>query len=218
VRLAARLLEVNLDVLRALPTRPSDFQIQLLQTYTRPFVQALVEGIHADVDHATAQYRRKMRTEVAARMLGYPPLFALGTTAAAHRPLSTLTEGKADACVALRVFGEGYLGRVQRKSAVSMCLDLLAELEDYSFPATDGAGWQHRHHIVRDTVSVFERRVRVSRGMHSKRELLFLACAEANIASLLRGAPSNEMDACVHRAAERALGVCCDVLGRNLCS
>ncbi|KAI6781329.1 uncharacterized protein J7T54_004102 [Emericellopsis cladophorae] len=208
----------NIDVFRGLPTKPSDFQIQLLQTYTRQFVQALVEGGQPATDHATAHYCRKVRTEVAARMLGYPPSLALVTaeTMAETRPLSTLTEGKADACVALRVFGEGYLGRVQRDSAISMCLDLLQELEEYNFPATDGACWQRCHHIVRDTVSVFERRVRVSRGMHSKRELLFFACAEANMSGLLRGAPSREIDESIHRAAERALGVCCDVLGRNI--
>ncbi|KAG9258409.1 uncharacterized protein F5Z01DRAFT_195954 [Emericellopsis atlantica] len=208
----------NIDVLRGLPTKPSDFQIQLLQTYTRQFVQALVEGGQPATDHATAHYCRKVRTEVAARMLGYPPSLALVTaeTMVETRPLATLTEGKADACVALRVFGEGYLGRVQRDSAISMCLDLVRELEDYNFPATDGACWQRCHHIVRDTVSVFERRVRVSRGMHSKRELLFFACAEANIAGLLRGAQSREIDESIHRAAERALGVCCDVLGRNI--
>lgn len=209
----------NIDALRSMPTPPSDFQIQMLQTYTRQFVRALHEPF---TNHpASGHYSRKVHTEVAARMIGYPPSLALITTADAEtrmdaRPQATLTEGRADACVALRVFAQGYLGRVQRQAAISMSLYLIKELEAYSFPATDGASWTRLHNMVRDTISVFERRVRVSRGFYGTRELVFLASAEAYIGALIRGCRSAEIDEAVARSAEKALGLCCEVMGRNM--
>lgn len=209
----------NIEVLQSLRTPPSDFQIQLLQTYTRQFVRALHEPF---TNHPTSgHYSRKVQLEVAARTLGYPPSLALTPTADAERmmdarPQATLTEGRADACVALRVFAQGYVGRVQRQAAVSACLELIREIEEYVFPATDGACWKRMHDMIRDTVSVFERRVRVSRGFHSTRELVFLASCEACIGALARGCRSREVDEAVMRAAGKALTLCCEVMERNI--
>lgn len=207
---------VDLGVLRSLK-KPTNFQIKLLDVFTRPFVLAL-HGPFADqaATNPAYYYSRKMRMEVSALLLANP-LVAL-PPAVEGRGVETGSGFNlvgTDACAALCTQGHGHFALVQRQATAALCLDLISELEEKAFPVTDGAGWRKLRDAVRSAVGMFERRVRAAGGIHSTHEFLFFACAGAYIEAMLLGGRSRGADEAIAEAARTALGVCCEVMERR---
>ncbi|KAH7235499.1 hypothetical protein BKA59DRAFT_484831 [Fusarium tricinctum] len=201
-----------IKVLRRMDARPSEFQLQLLQTYTWQFVRALHAPFAEQATCHSFHYSRKFRMEAAVQVLRWPPSLALATTNEDEGPRLALVEDYADACVSLRVHGRGYLSRVQKQAAVSLCSDLISELEDGAFCASNGASWKAIHSVIYDSILVYERRVRVSSAAHGRRELLFLAAAEAYINAVLDDMSPQDVDEAIARAVDGVTSVCFEVL------
>ncbi|KAH6891326.1 hypothetical protein B0T10DRAFT_484996 [Thelonectria olida] len=209
----------NLDMLRSM--KATNFQIKLLDVFTRPFVLALHEPF---ADQATSNpayyYSRKMRMEVSALLLANPLLGVPASTSSSSLvelagPTATSIPPGIDACAALSTQGHGHFALVQRQATAALCLDLISELEEKSFPVTDGAGWRQLRDAVRSAVCMFESRVRAAEGTHSTHEFLFFACAEAYIEAMLQGCRSRDADQAIAEAARTALAVCCEVMRRQ---
>ncbi|KPM37564.1 hypothetical protein AK830_g8978 [Neonectria ditissima] len=207
----------DLAILRSM-NKPTNFQIKLLDVFTRPFVLAL-HGPFADkaATNPAYYYSRKMRMEASALLL-VNPLAAVPTPTEEHSALETatgLTHAGSDACAALWTQGHGHFALVQRQATAALCMDLISELEEKAFPVTDGAGWRQLRDAVRGAVGMFERRVRAAGGTHSTHEFLFFACAGAYIEAMLRGCRSRDADEVIADAARTALAVCCEVMDRR---
>lgn len=229
----------DLDTLRLMSTpKPTNFQIKLLDMFTRPFVLAL-HGPFAD--QATGKpayyYSRRARLEVSTLLLAYPPLPAStsaeadpGATATTNnQPKATTpstsepttTEPDQDAYAALRIHGHGHFALVQRQATAALCVDLMGELEENAFPTLDGgASRQQLRDVLRGAVGTFERRVRASGGAHSAREFVFFSCAEAFIGAMVQqqgrhgdgSRSSRDADWAIAGAARTALAICCEVM------
>ncbi|KAF4963993.1 hypothetical protein FSARC_8043 [Fusarium sarcochroum] len=206
----------NTNILRGMDTKPSEFQLQLLQTYTWQFVRALHEPFAEQAtSNPSFHYSRKVRMEAAVRVLDWPPSLALATTAEHERPQVTTVDGCDDACMSLRIYGQGYLSRVQRQAAVSLCLDFIRELDDGMFRVSDGATWKRMHDVICDTILVYERCVKVSSATHGRKELVFLAAAEAYINAILTHMKRKEVEEAIYRAVDDAISLCCEVVDRG---
>ncbi|KAM0214006.1 hypothetical protein ACHAQD_009040 [Fusarium lateritium] len=206
----------NIKALRHMDIKPSEFQLQLLQIYTWQFVRTLHEPFAEQATSSLSfHYSRRMRMEAAVQVLQWPPSLALATTMEDEGPRMTLTEGYADACVSLRVHGQGYLSRVQRDAAVSLCIDIISELQDGAFRASGGTCWKRIHSVMYDSILVYEHRVRVSSGSTGRRELLFLAAAEAYVNAALNDMGQIDAEEAIYRALDGATSVCAEVLNRR---
>jgi Fungal specific transcription factor domain len=240
-RLAAELNAAccaDLDVLRSMKPQPTDFQIKLLDIFTRPFVLAL-HGPFAD--QASTEpghyYSRRMRMEVSALLLEHPllpvltptegPVSGLELAKATNQTNTTTTAAPStsesiggtttgrDAYAALRIHGHGHFALVQRQATAALCLDLISELEENAFPTLDDASRRQLRDVLRSAVGVFVRRVRAAGGAHSAREFLLFACADAYIEAMQRGCRSRDADEAIAEAARAALAVCCEVMERQ---
>ncbi|KAF4994513.1 hypothetical protein FGRMN_5747 [Fusarium graminum] len=217
--LAAELNSVhaaNIKVLRCMNMKPSEFQVQLLQTYTWQFIRTLHEPFAEQAaHHSSFHYSRKMRMEAAVQVLRWPPSLALATTSEDEGPRLTLADDYSDACASLRVHGRGYLGRVQRQAAISLCSDLISEIQDGAFLATEGTCWKRIHSVIYDSMLVYEHRVRTSSAVHGRRELLFLAGAEAIINAALNDTEEQDVQTAIHQAVDGVTNLCSEIMNRG---
>jgi hypothetical protein len=126
--------------------------------------------------------------------------------------------GMNDVFTSLRIYGGGHFALVQRQAATALCLDLISELQDDIFPTIDNISQRQLHRTLRDTINVFERRVRISRGAHSTREVLFFSCADAYIEALQDNCRPSEVDEIIAKAARVSFNLCCEAMecGRNV--
>jgi hypothetical protein len=229
----------DLEMLRRMGTsNPTNFQIKLLEMFTRPFVLAL-HGRFAD--QATGKpayyYSRRTRLEVATLLLEYPPLpmptFAEDivwdpdltettnqsdtvTSATSKSTTAGIRTNEHDAYAALRIYGHGHFALVQRQATAALCVDLIGELEENAFPILDSRSRQQLRDVLRSTVGVFECRMRESGGAHSVREFLFFSCADAYIVAMIQQgrirSRSHDANGAITRAALKALAMCCKVM------
>ncbi|KAM0342040.1 hypothetical protein ACHAPU_009768 [Fusarium lateritium] len=206
----------NIKALRCMNMKPSEFQLQLLQTYTWQFIRAL-HGPFAEqaTYHSSFHYSRKMRMEAAVQVLRWPPSLALATASEDEGPRLTLAEEYSDACVSLRVHGRGYLGRAQRQAVMSLCSDLISETQDGAFLATEGACWKRIHSVIYDSLLVYEHRVRASSAVHGRRELLFLVAAEAYINAALSDMGQQDVENAIYQAVDGVTSLCSEVLNQR---
>ncbi|KAL9563840.1 hypothetical protein ACKAV7_012012 [Fusarium commune] len=205
----------NVKILRGMDTRPSEFQVHLFQIYTWEFIRALHEPF---AEQATSNclfyYSRKVRIEAAMQTLTWPPSLSLGTITE-QGPQADVAYGQADACMLLRVHGQGYLGRVQRKATVTLCVDLISDLENGTFRFSDTLSWKAMRSIICGTISVYERRLEVSSGTHGRRELLFLKAAEAYINALAGNMILEDVDEEIFQAIYNTISRCSEFIGKT---
>ncbi|CEI70302.1 unnamed protein product [Fusarium venenatum] len=203
----------NTNVLRDMDKKPSGFQLQLLQTYTLEFIRALHQPF---VEQSTSQtpfhYSRKVVMEIAMRVLAWPP--SLGLIADSENRDMQVHE--TDPCASLRIYGQGYLGRVQRQAAVSLSINIISDLEDGVFGASCGASWRKTHSVIHETLLIVEHRVKVSSGAHGRKELLFLAAAEAYIKGLLSDLQQKDVEDAIYQAIDSAVDLCYEAADQRL--
>ena len=207
-------------------SKPSHIQLMLLGTLLRPFILAL-HGPFAE--QATARnmnyyYSRRACLETSALLLSDTPVLPpddggivdmIRSTTTTDGEIHTSKETP-DLYAAIRIHAKGQFALAQRQAAAALSVNLLRELEDNPFPTLDGGSRQQLHTILRNAVDIFEKRVRLSGGVDSARDFVFVSCAEAYIASLLvqlRSSLSHDnSDLAIARAARTSLAVCCGVM------
>jgi hypothetical protein len=216
--------DANLKALRATSQpHPTNFQIKMLDIFTRPFVLAL-HGPYANqaTDKAAYYYSRQMRMETASLLLAHPirasDLDAFESTfCLTGAGTGTTTAEMADILdpyEALRVHGHARFANVQRQAAAALVLDLISELEENSFPTLHSSSRKYLRGVVGDAVRVFERRMRCAGGTHSMREFMLFAAGAAYVDTLL-GAQEMVRDGqdMVAHAVIVALASCTEVVG-----
>ncbi|RGP81847.1 activator of stress s 1 [Fusarium longipes] len=174
-------------------TRLSDFQIKLVDFFTRPFVMALHEPFAEKASiKPEYYYSRRMRMEISAQLL---------TPTKDHR-----------AYRALLVQGHGHFYSTHRQAAMSLCLDLIRELEAGAFPGLDSSSHRNLLDLLSGSVDAFQRRVRATGGAESTSEYLLFSSAVAYMEALKQGCKGSDVDDKVLAAAKTGISFCCDVM------
>ncbi|KAH6950837.1 hypothetical protein DER45DRAFT_530232 [Fusarium avenaceum] len=184
----------GLETLRSTyQTPPSDFQIKLVDFFTRPFVLALHEPFAEQASTKPEYYySRRMRMEISAQLL---------TPTKDHH-----------AYAALLAQGHGHFQFVHRKATMSLCLDLIREHEASSFPSLDTSCHRDLLELLSGSVDAFQRRVRATGGAESTSEYMLFSCAAAYLEALQHGYGESDVDEKILAAVKSGLSFCCDVM------
>ncbi|KAF3491690.1 uncharacterized protein GIQ15_01207 [Arthroderma uncinatum] len=215
----------NLDEVRAFSKpEPSEFQVTLLEMFTRPFVLALHAQFAEEPSNKSAYYSRRMRMEISSLLLLPFSTLPVSSTSAQH-PISVDTgstggekrtsTGEQAILAALRIHGHGHFALVQRQATASLCLDLVSELEENEFPTLESASRNRLRDALRGAVDIFTRRMKVTEGACSTHELVFFTSAKAYIGALQRKCTPGEAYKAITEAARRALASCCAEMERR---
>ncbi|CVL03545.1 uncharacterized protein FPRN_11820 [Fusarium proliferatum] len=174
----------------------SDFQTGFLTSFTKPFVLALHEAFAEEAySKPEYYYSRRMRMEISAQLLS-----------------STTSQGPYPA---LLTNGSGQFSIMYRQATMSLCLDLIRDFEEDSFPNLDSASRAQLRDILSNTITIFKRRVETSRGSESTEEFILFSCAFSYVESLQRKEDKDKMSVKVNETAKTALKVCSDVMERQ---
>jgi Fungal specific transcription factor domain len=180
--------------------KPTEFQIKLLDIYTRRFLLPLHSPFADQAKtNPSYYYSRKVRMEASALLLSYP----LSTQDLEQTPAPDHHDHYAQ----LRAFGEGIFINILQQATSAMCLDLTDDLQENAFPVTDRDCRKRLYKAVLDSITVFEQRVRATQS--TMKEYIFFACAAAQIRSMQAGWP---VDREIARAAKASLELCCTAL------
>ncbi|KAH7213288.1 uncharacterized protein BKA55DRAFT_528927 [Fusarium redolens] len=169
----------------------SDFQSSLLASFTKPFVLALHDAF-AEEAYAKPEYyySRRMRMEISAQLLS-----------------SKANQGS---YLALLTHGSGQLSLMQRQATMSLCLDLIRDYEEDSFPNLDSASRAKLRDILSNSVAMFKRRVEASHGTESTEEFLLFSCALSYIETIQQKEEVKKKDERMWESAKDILKFCCD--------
>ncbi|KAF5973496.1 hypothetical protein FBULB1_8242 [Fusarium bulbicola] len=179
-----------------LDSQLSDFQSGFLTSFAKPFVLALHEAFAEEAySKPEYYYSRRMRMEISAQLL---------SCTASPGPYSALLTN-----------GSGQFSLMQRQATMSLCLDLIRDFEEDSFPNLDSASRVKLGDILSNAITLFKRRVEVSRGSESTEEFVLFSCALSYIEILQRKEDSEKVDARVNDAAKAVLKVCSDIMERR---
>ncbi|CVL06782.1 uncharacterized protein FMAN_11878 [Fusarium mangiferae] len=174
----------------------SDFQSSFLTSFTKPFMLALHEAFAEEAYYKPEYYySRRMRMEISAQLL---------SSTASLGPYSALFTN-----------GSGQFSVMQRQATMSLCLDLIRDFEEDSFPNLDSASRVQLRDILSNAVTMFKRRVEMSRGSESTEEFVLFSCALSYIESLQRKEDGDKMAAKISETAKTVLKVCSDVMERQ---
>ncbi|KAG4273417.1 hypothetical protein FPRO04_09781 [Fusarium proliferatum] len=174
----------------------SDFQTGFLTSFTKPFVLALHEAFAEEAySKPEYYYSRRMRMEISAQLLS-----------------STTSQGPYPA---LLTNGSGQFSIMYRQATMSLCLDLIRDFEEDSFPNLDSASRAQLRDILSNAIIIFKRRIETSRGSESTEEFILFSCAFSYVESLQRKEDKDKMSVKVNETANTALKVCSDVMERQ---
>lgn len=120
----------------------SDFQTGFLTSFT--IVLALHEAFAEEAySKPEYYYSRRMRMEISAQLL---------SSTASQGPYSALLTN-----------GSGQFSVIHRQATMSLCLDLIRDFEEDSFPNLDSASRAQLRDILSNAITMFKRRVSTSR-------------------------------------------------------
>ncbi|KAI1039681.1 hypothetical protein LB505_008374 [Fusarium chuoi] len=174
----------------------SDFQSSLLTSFTKPFVLALHEAFAEEAySKPEYYYSRRMRMEISAQLL---------SSTASQGPYSALLTN-----------GSGQFSVIHRQATMSLCLDLIRDFEEDSFPNLDSASRAQLRDILSNAITMFKRRVETSRGSESTEEFILFSCAFSYVESLQRKEDKDNMSVKINETAKTVLKVCSDVMERQ---
>ncbi|SCV39425.1 uncharacterized protein FFB14_07206 [Fusarium fujikuroi] len=174
----------------------SDFQTGFLISFTKPFVLALYEAFAEEAySKPEYYYSRRMRMEISAQLLS-----------------STTSQGPYPA---LLTNGSGQFSIMYRQATMSLCLDLIRDFKEDSFPNLDSASRAQLRDILSNAISTFKRRVETSRGSESTEEFILFSCAFSYFESLQRKEDKDNMSVKMNETAKTVLKVCSDVMERQ---
>ncbi|PCD25249.1 hypothetical protein AU210_014357 [Fusarium oxysporum f. sp. radicis-cucumerinum] len=179
-----------------LDSQLSDFQNSLLTRFTKPFVLALHDAFAEEAySKPEYYYSRRMRMEISAQLLS-----------------STANQGSYSA---LFINGSGQFSVTQRQATMSLCLDLIRDFEEESFPNLDSGSRAKLRDILSNTITTFKRRVEASRGSDTTEEFILFSCALSYIESLQRKEDGKKVARRINETAKNVLGVCCDTMEKQ---
>ncbi|KAH7150966.1 hypothetical protein DER46DRAFT_513078 [Fusarium sp. MPI-SDFR-AT-0072] len=174
----------------------SDFQSSLLTSFTKPFVLALHDAFAEEAyTKPEYYYSKRMRMEISAQLL----------PSAANQ----------DSYSALLTNGSGQFSVIQRQATMSLCLDLIRDYEEYSFPNLDSASRVLLRDILSNAITTFKRRVEASRGSESTEEFILFSCALSYIESLQRKEDRGKVATRINETAKNVLQFCCDTMEKQ---
>ncbi|KAF4439066.1 Activator of stress s 1 [Fusarium acutatum] len=174
----------------------SDFQRSLLTSFTKPFVLALHESFAEEAyKKPEYYYSRRMRMEISAQLMASPE---------SQGPYSALLTN-----------GSGQCSVLHRQATMSLCLDLIRDFEEDSFPNLDSASRAQLRDILCNTITTFKRRVEASRGSESIEEFVLFSCALSYIESLQRKEDCGKMTAKTNETAKAVLKVASDTMEKQ---
>ncbi|PNP85417.1 hypothetical protein FNYG_01246 [Fusarium nygamai] len=179
-----------------LDSQLSDFQSGFLTSFTKPFVLALHETF-AEEAHSKPEYyySRRMRMEISSQLLS-----------------STASQGSYSA---LLVNGSGQFSVMQRQATMALCLDLIRDFEEDSFPNLDSASRAQLRDILSKSITSFKRRVEASRGSESTEEFVLFSSALSYIESLQQKEDSGKMASKINETVNAVLKSCSDIMEKR---
>ncbi|KAF4339718.1 activator of stress s 1 [Fusarium beomiforme] len=171
----------------------TDFQINLLTSFTKPFVLVLHEAFTEEAySKPEYYYSRRMRLEISAQLLS--PTKEQG-------PYSALLTN-----------GSGQYSLMQRQATMSLSLDLVREFEEDLFPLLDSGSRAQLRDILSSSVANFKGRVEASRGSESSTEFLLFSCALSYVQILEQKQSDQKKDQSITETLKTVLKFCCDTL------
>ncbi|KAM3504611.1 hypothetical protein MY11210_008282 [Beauveria gryllotalpidicola] len=117
------------------------------------------------------------------------------------------------ACTSLYVGGPSYYAVVHRQVVASLCVDVVAEIEDGMFPNLDAAILYRVVAIIEDVVNEYRDQVHASGGAHACHEFILFAAAHSLALASLNRSSAREMNKSVMSSVWMALHHCCQAMG-----
>ncbi|KAK8146344.1 hypothetical protein G3M48_003227 [Beauveria asiatica] len=117
------------------------------------------------------------------------------------------------ACASLYIGGPSYYAVVHRQVAASLCVDVVAEIEDDMFPNLDAAMLHRIVTILEDVVNEYRDQVHASGGAHACHEFILFAAAHSLALASLTRSNAREVHKTVMSSVWMALHHCCQAMG-----
>ncbi|KAL4903197.1 hypothetical protein BDW74DRAFT_53315 [Aspergillus multicolor] len=173
----------NLRLLQSFTSQPSvsvtptEFQIKILDLWTRRFLLALLTP-YADESRSdySFYYTRKGRVEASSLLLSYP---LTNKAAKGH------SSSGSNYYIQLQISGQGIFKKVLRQATSAICDDLMQELIEDAFPVTDQEPHSKLRRIIKDSISIYRRRLEQNQA--SMQEYVAFTCASTQIEALSTG-------------------------------
>ncbi|KAB8077454.1 hypothetical protein BDV29DRAFT_55769 [Aspergillus leporis] len=178
---------------------PTEFQIKILDLWTRRFLLALLTP-YADescLDYSL-YYTRKGRIDASLLLLSY----SLSHNVATRDPSPIDSY-----YLQLEISGQGIFKNVLRQATAAICQDLIQELVEDVFPITDRDPHTKLCQIIEDSIGIY--RARMEQNQPCMREYVAFVCASAQIEAL-RSGRHEKYD--IFPMAKKALGQCHHIL------
>ncbi|EAW16800.1 C6 zinc finger domain protein [Aspergillus fischeri NRRL 181] len=164
---------------------PTEFQIKILDLWTRRFLLASI-------------CRRIGRIDASLLLLSYP--LSHNTATGHSSPIGSYYPQ-------LQISGQGIFKNVLRQATEAICQDLIQELVEDAFPITDRDPHTKLCQIIKDSISIY--RTRMEQNQPCMREYVAFLCASAQIEAL-RSGWHGKYD--IFPTAKKALGQCHHIL------
>lgn len=190
------LLQICLSTPSSTDTKPTHFQVKLLDNLTRRFVLAL-HGPFATLAKTDLSYyySKKVVNESAHQILSYP-----------SPPFQQLPVDNDDYS-RLQVFGGGIFKHTVWHALASLTTELFDDIRQDPFAPSVQPAQIHLVEVVRKNVAILRRQKKA--GDLDTEAFLLLSCADAHISAQSDGNTSTDM---IARAAKSSLEFCCCVL------
>ncbi|KAM3501843.1 hypothetical protein MY10362_005249 [Beauveria mimosiformis] len=117
------------------------------------------------------------------------------------------------ACTSLYIGGPSYYAALHRQVVASLCVDVVAEIEDDMFPNLDAAMLHRIVSILEDGVNEYRDQVHASGGSHACHEFILFAAAHSLALASLTRSNAREVNKSVMSSVWMALHHCCQAMG-----
>lgn len=178
-------------------TKPSEFQIKLLDILTRRFLLALHGPFAARAKSDPSFYfSRKVVAETSLLLLSYP------LSPQRHSPST-----QDDDYSRLMALGGGIFKHALWHATATICVELINDLTEDAFPFTHGFSRKRFCQAIQDSIDVLGRRI--GAGDTSVKAYVLFSCALAQIYAIQAGTAPEKR---IADAAKASLGFCCRLL------
>ncbi|PYI09954.1 hypothetical protein BO78DRAFT_276676, partial [Aspergillus sclerotiicarbonarius CBS 121057] len=183
-------------------TKPTEFQIRLLNIMTRRFLLALHSpfAVESKADQSF-YFSRKVLTENALLCLSSPQ------TVQAPPPLGSIPGNQQHELLRLKVRGGDIIKHTLYHATAILIIELIAELEENAFPIMQSLSQDLFCHTIEESVGVFRRRIQT--GEVSIDAYILLSCTMAQAKVMQAGLPLERQ---IIETAKESLVLCCERL------
>lgn len=179
-------------------TKPTQFQIKLLDTLIRRFILALHGPFAAQGSSDLSYYfSKRVVAETSVRILLFP------LPPCQSQPITPQNEDY----TRLKIFGGGIFKHALWHATASLCAEIISDMIEDSFPLTQSSSRPQMFEAIQKHVDILERRAKV--GDTNMEAYMLFSCALAFISTTQAGkAP----EVAYADAAKTCLRFCCTVL------